>query len=72
MVIGTTGLSEEMKHVLRKLPQIFRLLLCKHLCRRHSGLKLVRQVAQVLGEEWDIEIVENTIIIKLMHHLVLL
>ena len=60
MVIGTTGLSEEDEARIKQAAADIPIVYCANTSVGVTLLsQLVRQVAQVLGEEWDIEIVET-------------
>ncbi|MEC7208957.1 MAG: 4-hydroxy-tetrahydrodipicolinate reductase, partial [Pseudomonadota bacterium] len=60
MVIGTTGFTAEQEQVLEQAARDIPLVYCANTSVGVTLLaQLVRQVAQQLGEDWDIEIVET-------------
>lgn len=60
MVIGTTGLKAEQEQILAEAARDIPLVYCANTSVGVTLLaQLVRQVAQQLGQDWDIEIVET-------------
>lgn len=69
MIIGTTGLMKV--KAINCAAQLFLLsLLLNFSVGVNLVLKLLEKAAKVMGSYSDIEIVEFTIVIRLMHHLV--